>query len=209
MLGAIAKSVFGTANQRYLSRLQRRVGTINALESELEALSDEGLIARTAAFRDRLEAGETLDDILEEASGAPVLCGYVFRPDAVRIKQRFPFALNLTGLSGQEFNKAIDDFAEGRIRLLIGHPASMGHGTDGLQHGGQILAWFGLPWSLELYLQLNKRLHRRGQEAPVRAYRILGADTMDQMVATALGYKAITQDTLRAAVAKYRQERGL
>jgi len=152
---------------------------------------------------------DALEDILEEAEGAPILLGYVFRTDAARIKKRFKFAVDLTGLSGQEFNKAVDDFGKGRLRLLIGHPGSMGHGTDGLQYGGSILVWFGLPWSLEYYLQLNKRLHRRGQGAPVRAYRILGNNTMDQAVSLALMSKDITQQDLRAAVAKYRAERGL
>ncbi len=152
---------------------------------------------------------DALEDILEEAAGNPVLLGYIFRPDAVRIQKRFPFAVNLTGLTGQQFNKAIADFAESRIKLLIGHPASIGHGTDGLQHGGRILTWFGIPWSLELFLQLNKRLHRRGQEEPVRAYRILGRNTMDNVVKDVLTHKNVTQATLREAVAKYRKEKGL
>ncbi len=67
MLGAIVKSVFGTANQRYLSRLSRRVEAINALEPELEQLSDAALRARTTAFRERLAADETLDDLLIDA----------------------------------------------------------------------------------------------------------------------------------------------
>lgn len=152
---------------------------------------------------------DALEDIIEEAAGSPILLGYIFKPDAYRIQKKFKFAVNLTGLTGQEFNKAIDDFVDGKIKLLIGHPASIGHGVDSLQHGGRILVWFGIPWSLELYLQLNKRIHRRGQGEPVRAYRILGKDTMDQVVSVALQGKKVTQDTLRAAVAKYREERGL
>ena len=86
------------------------------------------------------------------------MVGYNFRTDAERICKRFKFAIDLTGMSEKEFNKAIDDFAAGRIRLLIGHPKSVGHGTDGLQYGGNILVWFGLPWPLDLYEQMNKRL---------------------------------------------------
>jgi preprotein translocase subunit SecA len=67
MLGAIAKRLFGTANDRRLKPLFKRVEAINALEPELEKLSDEDLKARTQEFRDRLGAGETLDDLLEEA----------------------------------------------------------------------------------------------------------------------------------------------
>ncbi len=63
MLGKI----FGTANDRTVKRLKKTVDRINALEADLEALSDDALKQRTPAFRERLEAGETLDDILPEA----------------------------------------------------------------------------------------------------------------------------------------------
>ena len=66
MFGAIAKQIFGTANERYLKQLHNRVTDINAMESELEALDDAALQARTNWFKDRLDAGETLDDILIE-----------------------------------------------------------------------------------------------------------------------------------------------
>ncbi len=67
MIGAIAKKLFGSANERYLKALHKQVAEINALEPELEALSDEDLKARTTLFKDRLDAGETLDDLLIEA----------------------------------------------------------------------------------------------------------------------------------------------
>ena len=66
-LGKIAKKIFGSANDRYLKKLQPRIDAINALESDMQALSDEQLKAKTQEFRDRLEAGETLDDLLVEA----------------------------------------------------------------------------------------------------------------------------------------------
>jgi len=67
MFQAIAKRLFGSANDRYLKPLRNRVDAINALEPELEKLSDDELKARTPWFRERLEAGEDLDAILEEA----------------------------------------------------------------------------------------------------------------------------------------------
>ena len=67
MLNAIARRLFGSANDRYLSSLQKEVDAINALEAELEPLSDEDLGGRTDHFRERLENGEDLDDILVEA----------------------------------------------------------------------------------------------------------------------------------------------
>ena len=66
-LAGIAKKIFGSANDRRLKPMWRRSEKINALEEEMIALSDEDLIAQTAKFRARLEAGETLDQLLEEA----------------------------------------------------------------------------------------------------------------------------------------------
>ena len=67
MFGALAKRLFGSANERYIKGLYKIVEQVNALESDLESLSDEDLAARTVKFRQRLEAGETLDDLLPEA----------------------------------------------------------------------------------------------------------------------------------------------
>src|SRR3954454_20866623 len=70
VLGRFEKGVtglFGSANARFLKRLQPRVDAINALESKYQAMTDEELRNQTAEFRRRLKAGETLDDILVEA----------------------------------------------------------------------------------------------------------------------------------------------
>ncbi len=67
MIGALARRIFGTANDRFVKSLGRTVERINALEPELEKLSDEELRARTPWFRERLEKGESLDDLMIEA----------------------------------------------------------------------------------------------------------------------------------------------
>ena len=67
MIGAIARRVFGTANERYLKSLRAYVEAANALEPALEVLSDDALRGRTPWLRERLEAGESLDEILVEA----------------------------------------------------------------------------------------------------------------------------------------------
>jgi preprotein translocase subunit SecA len=67
MFGALARRLFGSANDRYISSLGPLVEQINELEPELEKLSDEALRARTAEFKQRLEDGAELDDLLVEA----------------------------------------------------------------------------------------------------------------------------------------------
>lgn len=67
MLGAVARKLFGSANERRIRSYQPRVKAINALEQEVAALSDEALKARTADFKKQLAEGKTLDDILVPA----------------------------------------------------------------------------------------------------------------------------------------------
>lgn len=67
MLQSIAKRFFGSANDREVKRLQGMVAEINALEPDIEKLSDDQLRARTEDFRKRYTNGESLDDMLIEA----------------------------------------------------------------------------------------------------------------------------------------------
>ena len=67
MFGAMARRLFGSANDRYLKTLQKTVQAVNALEPELEALSDAELQARTPWLQERLAAGEDLDALLVDA----------------------------------------------------------------------------------------------------------------------------------------------
>ncbi len=67
MFARLARAIFGSSNDRALKRFERRVPAIAAWEPKLQALSDDELRGKTAEFRRRLEAGETLDDLLEEA----------------------------------------------------------------------------------------------------------------------------------------------
>ena len=67
MFSAIAKSLFGSANDRYVNGLRKNVDAINGLEAELSALPDDGLKTRTEEFRKRLANGENHDDLLVEA----------------------------------------------------------------------------------------------------------------------------------------------
>jgi preprotein translocase subunit SecA len=67
MLGAIARNLFGSANERFVKKLHPVVAAVNALEAEVAALDDAALRARTGWLKGRLEAGETLDDIMVDA----------------------------------------------------------------------------------------------------------------------------------------------
>ncbi len=149
---------------------------------------------------------DALEDVLEEAGGSPVLCSYTFKSDSERIMKKFKKykPVNLTKTASKNTGAVIDKWNQGKIKLLIGHPASMGHGIDGLQQSGSILVWFGMNWSLELYEQMNGRINRQGQKHPVSIIRILCRDTIDLAVADAIERKNDDQEGLKAALQRYR-----
>lgn len=154
---------------------------------------------------------DALEEIMDEAQGSPVLCAYAYRSDAQRIMERFEALdpINLTECKSEAaLNNAMHRWKTGDCQLMIGHPASMGHGIDGLQDNGHILVWYGLNWSLDLYEQFNARVRRQGQGVPVICHRILMQATLDQAQALALDEKATTQAGLRNAVKQYRLTKG-
>jgi preprotein translocase subunit SecA len=67
MVSGLLQKVFGTKNDRELKRMGRLVASVNALEAGMQALSDAALAEKTNEFKNRLGAGETLDDLLPEA----------------------------------------------------------------------------------------------------------------------------------------------
>lgn len=137
---------------------------------------------------------DALEEIIEEANGKPVLVFYSYKHDLERIAKKF--GKRVRTLDGPA---EIKQWNDGKIEILIAHPASAGHGLN-LQKGGNIIVWFGLPWSLELYQQAVARLHRQGQTSMVMNYRLIVKGTMDQDVLRALDYKAVGQDALMEAV---------
>lgn len=176
--------------------------------AEITALNAAGLINKLLQFSNGAvyddERGvqavhdtklEALSELLECSGGQPVLCFYSYKHDFARILERFPGARKL------ENPEDIKAWNRGEIPLLLCHPASAGHGLN-LQSGGHIIAWFGLPWSLELYQQANARLHRQGQTDPVIIHHLICKGTADERVLSALGNKSDVQsavvDSLRA-----------
>ena len=140
---------------------------------------------------------EMLEDLLEAANGQPVLVAYWFRHDKDRIQEY----LKGIGCETREIKetKDIQDWNAGRIPVALIHPASAGHGLN-IQDGGHILIWFGLTWSLELFMQANARLWRQGQKSTVTIHHIITKGTVDEDVMAALEAKDVTQEKLIAAV---------
>lgn len=133
---------------------------------------------------------EALDELVESAAGENLLVFYSFKFDKEAIKKRYPHAV-----VANENPNSITLWNQSRIKMLLAHPASIGHGTN-LQYGGHIAAWFGLTFSLELWLQANMRLPRPGQTKQVLIYPIIAEGTYDERALTILGDKDATQDRI-------------
>lgn len=140
---------------------------------------------------------EAFMELVEGLSGKSALVFYNFQHDLARIKK----ALVNTGLRVRELKTPKDEenWNNRQIDILLAHPASCAYGLN-LQQGGHHIIWFGLNWSLELYQQANKRLHRQGQAEPVFIHHLAVEGGVDEDVIAALEDKSGTQDKLMNAL---------
>ena len=140
---------------------------------------------------------DAFSELIEGLNGQHALVFYNFQHDLTRILKH----LEKSSLTVRQLHTDKDqqDWNNSKIDILLAHPASAGYGLN-LQAGGHHIIWFGLNWSLELYEQANKRLHRQGQTDKVIIHRLITQDTRDVDVAAALEGKADVQNTLLEAL---------
>lgn len=146
---------------------------------------------------------EAFLELVEQLGGQPALVFYNFQHD----RDRIIAGLQKSGLRVRVYRGSEDaqDWNRGQIDILLAHPASCAYGLN-LQQGGRHIVWFGLQWSLELYQQANKRLHRQGQRDSVIVHHLVVQGGVDEDVVAALDTKADVQETLLQAL-KARIER--
>lgn len=150
---------------------------------------------------------EAFKELIEQLSGKPALVFYNFKHDLERLKA----ALAKSKLVVKELKSAAEEreWNAGQIDVLLAHPASTAYGLN-LQDGGNHVIWFGLNWSLELYQQANKRLHRQGQKEKVIIHHLISIGTRDEDMMEALNRKADAQEyvlqSLKARIDKVKGE---
>lgn len=141
-----------------------------------------------------------------QVSGKSALVFYNYRHDRDRILN----AVSKLDLRVRELKTSEDEDAwnEGKVDLLLTHPASAAYGLN-LQQGGNHVIWFGLNWSYELYVQANKRLHRQGQTEKVIIHHLVCMGTRDEDVMKALYRKDNAQqfvmESLKARIDEVRR----
>lgn len=131
----------------------------------------------------------TLKEIID-GTGSPVLVAYRFQAELELLKQGLgPMAHTL------DEPGIVADWNSGKIPVLLAHPASAGHGLN-LQFGGHTMVWATPTWSLEEYMQMNKRLARQGQKHPVVIHHLVSPRTVDPLILLALKDKKSVQDAV-------------
>jgi SNF2 family DNA or RNA helicase len=139
-----------------------------------------------------------MTDYLIRNTDGPVIVAYMFRSDKAEIQRK----LTAMGHDVRPFDGSramVKEWNEGRIPVMMLHPASAGHGLN-LQDGGNTLIWYTVPYSLEHYIQTNGRLDRMGQKNPVTIYRLITKDTHDVRLPLNLEKKSLVQEGLLSAV---------
>lgn len=147
---------------------------------------------------------ERFVELIEQLNRKPALVFYNFKHDLERIKKALAKSkLKVVELKTPEDEK---EWNKGNIDILLAHPASAAYGLN-LQDGGNHVVWFGLNWSLELYQQANKRLHRQGQKEKVIIHHLITKGTRDEDVMRAIENKGNIQEellqSLKARIEKY------
>jgi SNF2 family DNA or RNA helicase len=142
---------------------------------------------------------DALASVVEEAAGAPILVAYHWKHDLARLLAKFKYARVL-----DKDPQTIRDWNAGKIRMLLAHPASAGHGLN-LQDGGNILVFFGLWWNLEEHQQIIERIGptrqaQSGHDRPVYIHYLIARGTFDELVLQRLEGKRAVQDILMEAV---------
>lgn len=157
-----------------------------------EALRREEL-SEKEAVRLHTSKVEAITEVVEGSSGG-VLIFYRYRAELRMLKKAFPEAETV------DAPDVIERWNNGDVPMLLAHPASAGHGLN-LQHGGHTIIWSSLPWSLEEWMQANKRLQRQGQKNTVVIHRLIVPGTVDEVVERALNDKKDVQQALLDYVA--------
>ncbi len=124
---------------------------------------------------------QALESIIDEANGSPVLVAYHFKSDLARLVKAFPKARVLSD------PVQLREFKTGKYEVGLGHPASMGHGVDGLQEHCHRIAFFGHWWDMDQRDQIIGRVgpvrqFQAGKKRPVYIYDIVARDTVDELV---------------------------
>lgn len=138
---------------------------------------------------------DALEELCEATGDEPLLVAYYFKSDLARLQRRFPGGLNLAEAAD------MDQAQAGKGKLWFGHPASIGHGVDGLQKWCRQIVLFAQDWNLEHFDQILERIgpmrqYQEGNAVDVFIHHIVARGTIDELVMARRESKREVQDLL-------------
>lgn len=150
------------------------------------------------------EKKRALLEYLETVQESVIICyQFLFELDMLReVAAGMPGAVVFSDLTEKQRGEALERWNAGKVPALICHPQSISHGLN-LQYGGHRVLWLGLPWSLEVFQQLNGRLRRSGQTEKVYIDCILMRKTIDERIYETLSSHNATQRDMLNAINAY------
>lgn len=150
---------------------------------------------------------DALEDLIDELEGKPLLVGYSFKHDLIKLKKRFGKDLvTMDGASMKQAAKIESDWNKGKIKILALYPGTSALGLN-LQESGNDVCWFSLTDDLEAYIQFILRILRQGVKGKhVRVHHIIARDTVDEVMLYQLGLKDDIERSFLDAVKKYQQK---
>lgn len=156
----------------------------------------------TPIHQEKLRA---LEDLMEELQGDPVLITYEFAFDRDQIAEKLKVPCISTG-SAKHDRDHIQLFSTGMLPAVMGHPASIALGIDGLQKECFNVCMFGITWDLLNYEQVIDRVRRSGNRSKiVFVHRILAKDTVDERVLQVINRRDKDQNDFMHLLKNYRK----
>lgn len=155
------------------------------------------------------EKTEAVVDTYEELQGQQLLIAYHWQHDLERLRRAFGKDLAVLGGGSLRQDQELERlWNAGRIPVMAGHPASIGHGLNLQTGGAHHVFWYTLTYDYELYDQFLRRLWRRANPAGlVINHYCVARNTVDEAKVLALQAKATTQNAFFAALVAYRKSR--
>lgn len=139
---------------------------------------------------------DELEELVEELGDEPLLVGCMFKHEVPRILNRFPQAVSYdSGVSWERGAKIEDDWNKGRIPILVGNPASIGHALN-LQEYGCHVAFFSSTFNFEDWDQFIRRIYRTGQKRPVTVHHLIAHGTIDSKLMEVMTQRDVDQKRL-------------
>lgn len=142
---------------------------------------------------------EEMKELAKEVT-SPLLVAYWFKPSLTRLQKAFPKAVTM-----DKEGRCVNDWNKGKIPMLFIHPQSAGHGLNMQLGPGHTLVFYDTPASLELYLQIIKRIARFGQKRLVRIIHLVAQGTLERLAVPKLAAKEENQEVIISYLRRVRE----